>query len=201
MFFRATQNRCAVVLSGLRLPISNEKALRLLRRIGFRRLNINLVRLARSRVGVAQYRRGARLCDAPREFDCSSFVKWLYAKRGIWIPRRTVQQIAFGRDIQLGDMTSGDLVYVTGAINWYDTDPEQGVGHVGIATGEGTIIHAAYARVGIVETKQDAFLRRVTLRGIRRHVEHSEDVLTLITPKHFEVESSDDLRWIILSRL
>lgn len=201
MFFRSAQNRCAVVLSELRLPMTDVSALCILRHLGFRVLDIDMTTLARSRVGISMYRRGSRLRNAPRSFDCSSFVKWVYAKRGVWIPRRTVQQINLGSPVRLADLTAGDLVYVTGAVNWYDIDPKQGVGHVGIATGEGTVIHAAHRRVGIVESNVSAFLRRVDLRGIRRHIIEPDKTLTLLTPRRFEVESSDDLRWILLSRL
>lgn len=199
--FRAVSGRCAVVLSSLRLPIPDEKALATLTTLGFSVIEVDLVQLARSRVGVSRYRRGAGAADAPETFDCSSFIKWLYAERGVWLPRRTIQQIALGTAIDTCDILAGDVVFTTGRINYYHDDPTQGVGHVGIATGEGTIVHAANSRKGIIESSLQDFLKEETPRGVRRYVSQAAATITLETPLSREVECSDDLRWIILQQL
>ncbi len=199
--FHAVDNLCTVDLSLLNLPVSDGEALELLAPLGFRVIKVNLVRLARSLIGIASYRRGACLADAPNVFDCSSFVKWLYAKRGLWLPRRTIQQIELGTAIELPAMTAGDAIFTTGRNNYYRDDPAQGVGHVGLATGEGTVVHAANSRVKIVENKIDDFLRKEELRGIRRYVPNPDRSVTLKTPLSREVEVSDDIRWIVLQQL
>lgn len=199
--FHATAGRCAVDLSELDLPISDEKALDLLVSLGFRAIDVDVVRLARSRIGAAGYLRGARPAVEPEEFDCSLFIKWLYAQRGLWLPRRTIQQIDLGAAIAPTRMAPGDAVFTTGHINYYRADPALGVGHVGLATGEGTVVHAASSRAGIVESRLEDFLRRAELRGIRRYIDHAACVITLETPLRCQVETSDDIRWIILQNL
>jgi hypothetical protein len=72
------------------------------------------------------------------------------------------------------------------------------VGHVGIATGEGTIVHAANSRVGIIETTVEDFISGEKLRGIRRYVPKDSEVVTVTTPPQREVETSDDIQWILL---
>lgn len=197
--FRAVEKCCAVDFSKLDLPIAEEDAMRILSFLGFRVVPVDLVEIARSRVGASRYQRGARLMDAPGVFDCSSLMKWLYAQRGIWLPWRTIQQIDQGSSIDIRDLSAGDVIFTTGFINYYRTDPSQGVGHVGIATGEGSIVHAANSRSGIVESAVEDFLHAVELRGIRRYVTAS--VVTLDVPLLRDIETSDDIRWVILQRL
>ena len=200
--FRASGCRCAVDLSELRLPISNLEALTLLASIGFHVVEVDLVQIARSRIGASRYRRGSRLADAPDVFDCSSFIKWLYAQRGVWLPRRTIQQIELGAPVPLSEVAAGDVIFTTGSVNYYHDDPALGVGHVGIATGEGTVVHAANKRAGVIETDISKFTAADSkVRGIRRYILDSARVVTLEIPPAREVELSDDIRWIVLQYL
>ena len=79
----------------------------------------------------APYREGGALPDG---FDCSGLVTWVFARRGIAVPRDVRRQAAFGIDVPRGDIAPGDLVFfaTTGS----------GPAHVGIATGDGRFIHA-----------------------------------------------------------
>jgi hypothetical protein len=96
----------------------------------------------------------------------------------------------------------GDLIFTTGSVNYYHDDPAQGVGHVGIATGEGTVVHAANKRAGVIETDISKFVLNDTkFRGIRRYILDSARVITLHVPPIREVEVSDDIRWIVLQQL
>lgn len=196
--FRAVGLRCAVDFSELSLPISQDEALALLQPLGFRVVVVDIVRSLRALIGVSEYCRGARLANAPTVVDCSSLVKWVYAQRGIWLPRRSIQQIECGMRTDLSHLVAGDVIFVTGRRNWYGTDPSQGVGHVGIATGTGTVIHAANRRLGVAETTVTNFVDEVALRGVRRYVSQSSSIVTLETPPDREVETSDDIRWIVL---
>jgi hypothetical protein len=90
---------------------------------------------------------------------------------------------------------------VKGAIDWYNHDPRDGVGHVGIATGDGTIVHAADPEAGVVETPFSRFVGESKLRGIRRYIPVGIKVVTLETPSNRGVETSDDVRWIVLQLL
>lgn len=65
MKYRAVGNRCAVNLESLNLPVTKEVALNLLEQQGFRELKVDIINLACSRLGCSQYRRSARLAEAP----------------------------------------------------------------------------------------------------------------------------------------
>jgi hypothetical protein len=199
--YRAVGNRCAVNFNSLRLPISQGEVLAILVAKGFCLIDADLVALARERVGKAKYRRGASLSEAPEIFDCSSFIKWLYGRRGIWLPRRSIQQREYGEEIKLKDIVAGDVVFVSGAINYYMDDPSDDVGHVGIATQDGTVIHAANKKAGIVENYLENFIGKTKFRGARRYVPLNEQVLTFETPRSRGVEIDDDFRWIVLQAL
>ncbi|MDO8463016.1 MAG: NlpC/P60 family protein [bacterium] len=168
---------------------------------GFTLIEVDIIALARQCIGTSQYRRGAKLSEAPAVIDCSSFMKWLYAMRGIWLPRRSIQQRELGEVINLDELVAGDVVFVSGWIDYYHDDPANGVGHVGIATGDGTVMHAADRKANVVETPLDKFVGRTKFRGARRYVPKDVEVLTFETPRNSEVEIADDIRWIILQSL
>lgn len=201
MQYRAVENRCAAVLDSFRLPISHEEILAILKRNGFGAVAVDVLSLARQCICTSQYRRGARLYEAPGVVDCSSLIKWLYAKRGIWLPRRSIQQREFGEPVNLNEVIAGDVVFVSGKIDYYDENPADGVGHVGVATGEGTIIHAANSRVNVIESSITSFAGENKFRGARRYIPKDAEVITFETPPKRDVETADDIRWIVLQSL
>lgn len=200
MEYRGVGNRVAVQLEQLKLQIPREEILAILDLKGFKIVDVNVLALARRCMGVSEYRRGARLCEAPRVFNCSSFVKWLYGERGIWLPRRSIQQRELGERVELTQLVAGDVIFVSGRIDYYSDDPADGVGHVGLVTGEGTVIHAANRKVGVVESPLNDFIRS-GFRGARRYIPQGMEVLTLEVPAGREVEIADDIRWIVLQSL
>ena len=201
MEYRSVGNRCAIILDYLHLPISREEALTELSRKGFTVVEVDIIALARQCIGTSQYRRGARLSEAPTVVDCSSFVKWLYARRGIWLPRRSIQQRELGEVINIDELVAGDLVFISGWIDYYHDDPANGVGHVGIVTSDKTVIHAADRKTNIVENPLDKFVSGNKFRGARRYIPKGKEVITLETPLNREIEIADDIRWIILQSL
>ena len=201
MEYRAVGSRCAVILDSLHLPISREEALAILNHKGFVLVEVDIIALARQCIGTSQYRRGARPSEAPTVVDCSSFIKWLYAQRGIWLPRRSIQQRELGEVVNLDELVAGDAVFISGRIDYYHDDPANGVGHVGIATGYGTVVHAADRKVNVVESPLDKFVGEAKFRGARRYISQNVEVLTFETPLNREVEVADDIKWIILQQL
>lgn len=201
MQYHAVSNRCAVHLPSLNLPISNTEALEILESKGFKVLEVDLIALARQCINASTYRRGAKPSEAPIVVDCSSFIKWLYGQRGIWLPRRSIQQREFGSPVTIDEVGAGDVIFVSGWIDYYLTDPKDGVGHVGIVTGEGTVIHAANRKANVVESSFESFVGKTKFRGVRRYVPKGQILLTLETPPDREVEIADDLRWIVLQSL
>lgn len=201
MYFQAVADRCAVDMRHVDWSVTEHEALAVLAEAGFRVIDIDIVSMARNLVG-AQYRRGARLSEAPQVFDCSSLTKYLYGTRGIWLPRRSIQQREHGAAVKLADMRAGDLVFCSGHRDYFDIDPRNGVGHVGIATSGDTVVHAANKRLGVTEVSLESFLgSEEALRGVRRVIRDDRNTITFQCPWSREVETSDDLRWIVLQRL
>lgn len=214
MIYRAVGNICAVNFDALKLKQSNgkglskEEATSILRALGFQLLYQGfgpdkLQPLLYLIDSGAKYRRGARMKEVPYVFDCSSLVKWFYSQYGIWVPRRSIQQHKVGISItELNRFSPGDLILTeSNGRNYYETNPEWGIGHVSIATGAETVIHAS--RGGIRET-DIAEVRGEKLekyRGARRIVKNPQDFYVFRCNPYWEVETSDDIGWIILQNL
>lgn len=72
----------------------------------------------------------------PRAFDCSGFTRYvMYKAVGIRLPRTAYSQSLVGRRITKAALQKGDLVFFK---NTY----KPGVSHVGIALGDGRMVHA-----------------------------------------------------------
>lgn len=201
MEYRAVSNRCAVHLASLNLPLSDSEALSVLQSKGFTVVNVDMLVLARQCVNTSIYRRSAKSSEAPTLVNCSSFIKWLYGKRGIWLPRRSVQQRSVGVPVANNEIIAGDLVFSSGWTGYYHTDPADRVGHVGMVTESGTVIHAASRNSHVTESSLESFIHTGKYRGARRYLPKDQSVLTLEIPSDQEVETADDFRWIILQSL
>lgn len=203
MKYRAVGKRIACNLSDLGLSIDLASAVAVIAKKGFRIINQDIVGLARSRIGLSRYCLGASMVDAPRILDCSGFIKWLYAAQGLWVPRLAIQQREYGQKVELPDVASGDAIFATGRNDYYHDDASDGVGHVGIATGEGTVVHAANRRDGVTEVPLEDFVgeSQKKFRGARRFLPKSKYTLTLEIPASVEIETADDLKWIVLGSL
>ncbi|MHC1726898.1 MAG: C40 family peptidase [Syntrophobacteraceae bacterium] len=198
MLFRAVGNRCAVILDSLKLPMSNEQALESLRLKGFKVVSVDILSIARKYIGHAQYVRGVSVSQAPDVIDCSSYTKWLYGHLGVWIPRRSVQQRAYGQPVEISEITALDLIFTTGFKNYYLDGRSDGVGHVGIVTESRTVIHAASKEHGLVETPVESFLIDIKHRGIRRYLPKNSRIITLEIPPGIDIETSDDITWVLV---
>lgn len=66
----------------------------------------------------------------PSGFDCSGFVKYVYAHFGISLPRTSYSQLNSGVAVTRDELQPGDLVFFRNA------------GHVGIYAGNGNYMHA-----------------------------------------------------------
>ena len=80
--------------------------------------------------------------STPRSgFDCSGFVRYVYAHFGVALPHSSYAQFGDGRHVSRRSLRPGDLVF-------FDA-----VGHVGIYIGNGRFIHAPHTgtRVSIAK--------------------------------------------------
>jgi len=74
--------------------------------------------------------------ESPQQgFDCSGFVKWVYARHGVRLPRRTSDQLMIGRPVAREELQAGDLVF-------FAPSGKLSSLHVGIFDGHGGFIHS-----------------------------------------------------------
>ena len=74
----------------------------------------------------------------PSGFDCSGYVRYVFANAGIYLPRMADEQYGVGMPISTSEMVAGDLVFFS--------TYTYGVSHVGIYLGDGKFIHASSSR-------------------------------------------------------
>ena len=73
--------------------------------------------------------------SSPNGFDCSGFVQYVFAQKGIHLPRTADIQATAGRPVSKAELMPGDLVFFAGDyVN---------ISHVGIYVGNGQMIHAS----------------------------------------------------------
>src|SRR3989344_4434342 len=112
--YRAAGDRCILDFGSSRIiGVSREQVIAILETLGFREIHTDIIGIAREQCGNI-YKRSARISDAPQFFDCSTFTKWLYAFRGIWLPRYAVYQREFGVQVELDNLKAGDLIFTKG---------------------------------------------------------------------------------------
>jgi cell wall-associated NlpC family hydrolase len=70
--------------------------------------------------------------SSPHGFDCSGFVRFVYAHFGVTLPHSSYAQFGDGHRVLRASLRPGDLVF-------FDS-----VGHVGIYVGNGRFIHAPH---------------------------------------------------------
>ncbi|GAA3699846.1 C40 family peptidase [Zhihengliuella alba] len=82
--------------------------------------------------------------SSPSGWDCSGFVKWVYAQHGIDVARGTSALLSSGQFVRTSNPKPGDLVF------------QNGGGHVGIYIGGGKIVGAQNPSVGTVVRPADS---------------------------------------------
>lgn len=98
----------------------------------------------------SRYVRGG---ESPRGFDCSGFVKYVYAKNGVKLPHDSRALFQCGKYVSKSDLQSGDIVFF---VNTY----RRGISHVGMYVGEGKFVHAARTGLGVrVDYLDSAYYR------------------------------------------
>ena len=201
MNYRAVGRLCAVSITDFNLPISQEETLTLLTEGGFKIVNRDLIAMARECVGTSLYRRSARLRESPSVVNCSQFTRWLFSHIGVWLPRRAIEQRDNGAGVLLTSsefVCAGDLVFSNGRDAYYHDRPGDGVGHVGIATADASVVCASRKAGGVHEVSLAEFYKD-GFRGVRRVM--MPGTLTFLTPQEAEIETSNDVGWWLRERL
>jgi hypothetical protein len=92
--------------------------------------------------------------------DCSGFVKAVFARLGINLPRTAREQILVGREVRWGELAPGDRLYFSTGGTYVD--------HTGIYIGGGRFIHASGAHGAVVVSAVSEPKYYRTLVGARR---------------------------------
>lgn len=97
-----------------------------------------LVNTSRKYLGV-KYKFGAKPYTVSKKFDCSSYTQYIYNKYGVNLNRISRNQAKQGKAVNRKNLRVGDLLffYIPGRFK-----SNKKIGHVGIYTGNGKMIHA-----------------------------------------------------------
>ena len=85
----------------------------------------------------------------PAGFDCSGYVRYVFAKSGIDLPRSADEQYLVGQKIGKHNLQPGDLVF-------FQTY-EEGVSHSGIYIGDGKFISATSSSGVAIASVNDSY--------------------------------------------
>ena len=96
---------------------------------------------------------------SPSGFDCSGYVRYVFAQAGISLPRMADEQYYFGKPISTTDLRAGDLVF----FSTYTYGPS----HVGIYLGDGNFINASSSRGVVIDSLGNSYWSS-TYIGARR---------------------------------
>jgi len=107
-----------------------------------------VIRIAEGEIGT-RYRLGGT-GGAGDGFDCSGLIQYAFARYGIELPRRSVDQARRGREIgtRIAELRAGDILT-------FSTSGGGRVTHVGLYMGDGRFIHSASRGVQISRLSRD----------------------------------------------
>ncbi len=81
----------------------------------------------------------------PSGFDCSGYMKYVYAKHGITLPRVSRDQYNVGQPVSYSNLKPADLVF-------FSLDGDKVTDHVGMYIGGGQFIHASSTKGVTIST-------------------------------------------------
>jgi hypothetical protein len=88
-------------------------------------------------------------------FDCSSFMKYIFGRNDISLPRDSRQQSQQGDVVSLDQLRKGDLLFFTTSARKNKTGLEH-IGHVAVYLGENKVLQTYKVGVGVTVTNLDA---------------------------------------------
>ncbi|MDP2789626.1 MAG: NlpC/P60 family protein [bacterium] len=120
-------------------PMRAHELLKEFERLTIRCHPYDLIRVAHRCMGM-RYRRDAARSARPQTFDCSTFVQYVYAHAGLWLPRYAHLMVDYGKVVE-SPYQPGDLLFTTGKSAWQHPEYPERIGHVAIVTTGGTCMH------------------------------------------------------------
>ena len=85
----------------------------------------------------------------PNGFDCSGYVRYVFANAGVYLPRTADAQYEVGTPVAYDELIPGDLVFFS--------TYEYGASHVGIYLGGGKFINASSSRGVAVDSLSSGY--------------------------------------------
>ncbi len=180
-----------------------------------------ILTLARQLVGVPYKYASSVLYDAPRTFDCSSFINYLYVQSGVALPRITADQFVFGQSIEKDELKPGDLIFSQSSSSDEEkeftfiatgekmrqkvkhtktfeflpgTDVPGGVDHLGLYAGDNKVIHSSSASRGVVEESLGETKAFQNIVGYRRMLQSEESRFVVVVPaERLDLRIKEDL--------
>ncbi|MCS7278893.1 MAG: LysM peptidoglycan-binding domain-containing protein [Thermodesulfobacteriaceae bacterium] len=92
--------------------------------------------------------------------DCSMFVKLVYQRLGIDLPRSSLEQFKLGKEVEKKELLPGDLVFFR--------TRGRNISHVGIYLGENKFIHVSSRRKGLAIDSLEEDYYRIRYAGAKR---------------------------------
>jgi cell wall-associated NlpC family hydrolase len=123
-----------------------------------------VVEFAKTLIGIP-YKYGST--DPKSGFDCSGFITYTFGHFGILVPRSSIDFISVGKDIDINNSKSGDLILFTGT-----DSTERFAGHIGLVvandSGRVAFIHSTSGKQhGVTITPFNDYYRSRYLKAIR----------------------------------
>lgn len=100
---------------------------------------------------------------SPRGFDCSGFVKYVYANFGVTMNRTASAQMDNGTPVSMSELIPGDVVFFK-----KPGSSASRASHVGIYVGNGQFIHASTSRTGVIISDMSSAYYTTGFVGARR---------------------------------
>ncbi|MEK4511238.1 C40 family peptidase [Paenibacillus sp. FSL K6-2524] len=98
-----------------------------------------------------------------RVFDCSSFMKHIFKKYGVTLPRTSVAQSKVGKAVSKANLKAGDLVFFSSG----SRANGKNVTHVAVYAGNGKILHT-YGKPGVTISNLNSGTWKKTYLKARR---------------------------------
>lgn len=164
----------------------------------------NVVEIAQSLVNTP-YKYGASVSyDAPKYFDCSGFISYIFAQVGVQIPRMSIDQCVWGNIIDNNEIKSGDVIFAnTGdlkrKIDYQSvefipgTKFELGVDHCGLYVGDGKIIHCTESKGVVVIEDLNSSEKFKNIVGYRRMSDNRERFVITVPDERLDLRIKEDL--------
>lgn len=190
------------------VPIKDKDIEDIFNRFGFEWKKVKpideILKLAPSLVGVP-YKWGASISyEAPKVFDCSGFVSYMFAQVGIQIPRMSIDQYVWGSAVDKNEIKIGDVVFAnTGdlkrKIDYQSiefvpgTRVESGVDHCGLYIDDGKILHCTESKGGVVIEDIKNAEKFKNIVGFRRMSENEERFVITVPDERLDLRIKEDL--------